>query len=397
MYLVLAATLFVLVGTAGLMKMTSPAPVQEHSASPADGGTTATASSERLSDLTPTPPVVYRWETLTTDDGLPGEKVFSVRVDGDRVWFGTDEGLALYENGRVQRVYTTDDGLAHDSVLTLDVDSTTGTVWAGTMAGLTSISAGRTETYTQLNSGLANNVVYGVLVDGHHVWAATAAGASDLDVYTGRWRIHNEQNAPMHEPWTYALAAGGDKIYVGAWGGGLLEWNKKTERWRDYVDPDGEMELDIFPDDGLVHDIISSVSYGNGIVWAATYFGLSLYDGARWKGYFDDDSGLASNFINYVRTDESVGFLCTDRGLSVFDGRIWRTYTRLPDGRGQMAVYDETGNTLRRINTATALSHNFVLGVDFEGDTVWVATHHGVSKGTPDRTIPVDSLDIQFN
>ena len=394
-YTSIGMVLLVVLVAAGIIGMSSapePAPPPEPAVAPPPVSDVPPRS---LSDLAATPPVVYRWNEVTTADGLPSDKVFSVRVDGPRVWLGTDRGLALYEAGAVQRVYTTEDGLAHNSVLAIDVDSLTGTVWAATMAGLSGLSAGRFETYTQMNSGLANNMLYAVLVDGEHVWTASAAGASVLDTRTGQWRIHNEQNAPMHEPWTYGLASGDQKVYLGAWGGGLLEWDKATERWKDYVDPDGEMELDIFPDDGLVHDIVSSLSYDDGIVWVATYFGLSLYDGTRWKGYFDDTSGLASNFINFVRAAGPVGFLCTDRGLSAFDGRLWRTYTRLADGRGQIVVHDEAGTELRRLATKTALNHNFVLGVDVQGDTLWVATERGVARGTPERSIPLASLDVQ--
>ena len=55
----------------------------------------------------------------------------------------------------------------------------------------------------------------------------------------------------MHEPWTYALSAGDGKIFIAAWGGGVIEYNKETKHFRDYVDPDGFMEIDLLPDDGV--------------------------------------------------------------------------------------------------------------------------------------------------
>ncbi len=59
------------------------------------------------------------------------------------------------------------------------------------------------------------------------------------------------------------------------------------------------MEIDLQPDDGLVHDITTATSWADGILWVSTYFGMSRYDGKYWKGYFNHDSGLASNFINF--------------------------------------------------------------------------------------------------
>ena len=106
----------------------------------------------------------FRFENFTTANGLPDNHVYSVLVDGDRIWAGTDNGLGLYENGK-WKTYTTTDGLAHRAVLSLALDKRTGDVWAGTMTGLSRISGGRIDSYTQLNSGLSNDVVYSVSVE----------------------------------------------------------------------------------------------------------------------------------------------------------------------------------------------------------------------------------------
>lgn len=332
-----------------------------------------------------TTPTVYRWTTYTEADGLPSYKGLAIAVDGDRLWIGTDAGLVRFEGGAFT-TYTRADGLAHDVVINLAVDEATGDLWVATIAGLTRYSAGKFDTFTQLDSGLQNDMVYCVEVDGPHVWAATAAGVSRYDTRTGQWSIWNETNAPMHEPWTYGVAAGPDHVYVAAWAGGLLEYDKATGRWKDYVDPDHEMEIDVFPDDGIVHDVVSFVDHDQGTVWVGTYFGLSLFDGARWKGYFEKDSGLAGDFINFVAARNGVGWIGTDRGLSSFDGRLWRTYTRTADGGGQVVVTDEDGTVLRRITTPTGPAHDYILGIAFQGDDVWISTEHGISRGTPERS-----------
>ena len=128
---------------------------------------------------------LYRWENFTTQQGLPNDRVYSVAVDGDRIWAGTDNGLALYENGKF-KVFTTADGLAHRAVLSLGLDKKTHDLWIATMGGLSRYSGGRIDTFTQLTSGLANDVVYGVTVQGDFVWVATAAGASRLNTRTDR-------------------------------------------------------------------------------------------------------------------------------------------------------------------------------------------------------------------
>ena len=103
-----------------------------------------------------------------------------------------------------------------------------------------------------------------------------------------QWEIFTEKNAPMHEPWTYGVSAGDGKIFIAAWGGGVIEYTKNTKHFKDYTDPDGEMEIDLLPDDGVVHDITTATTWGAGYLWVSTYFGLSSYDGTHWKGYFKE-------------------------------------------------------------------------------------------------------------
>ncbi len=324
-------------------------------------------------------PLYGNWYNFTSNDGLPSDKAYCIRIDGERVLVGTHEGLAVYENGK-WLTYTTKDGLAHNGVLAIDVSELTGDIWIGTMGGLTRWSGGKFENFTQLNSGMPNDLIYSVICDGKDVWVATGGGAGQYDTYTKRWEIFTEQNAPMHEPWTYGISEGDGKIFIAAWGGGVVEYTKKTKKFRDYVDPDGNMEIDLFPDDGIVHDITTGTSWADGYLWVATYFGLSRYDGVHWKGYFDHDSGLASNFINYIKAVGPVAFICTDKGLSCTDGTNWVTYIKNDSDKKGKAVIIEDGKK-SELAMSSSISHNYTLGVDVKDDVIWVATSKGVSRG----------------
>ena len=276
----------------------------------------------------PPEPPRYRWENFTTAEGLPDNHVFNVKVDGDRVWAGTENGLGLYENGK-WTVYRPADGLAHQAVLFVDVDAKTGDVWAATMGGLSRLSAGRFDTFNQLNSGLPNDVVYGVSIQDDTVWVATAAGGGRYSIRTRQWSHFNERNTPMYEIWTYAVNAGREKVYYAVWGGGVLEFDVRTGRWKDYNDPDGETEVVVLKDQGLIHEITTSVSWAekDRVLWVATYFGASRYDGRYWKNFLIKDSGLPSNFINMVKAvDGKRAWFATDKGLAYYDGAAWAVY-----------------------------------------------------------------------
>jgi hypothetical protein len=321
----------------------------------------------------------YRFENFTTANGLPDNHVYSVLVDGDRIWAGTDNGLGLYENGK-WKTYTKADGLAHRAVLSLAFDKRTGDVWAGTMGGLSRISGGRIDTFTQLNSGLSNDVVYGVSVEGENVWVATAAGACRLNLHTSEWSLYNERNTPMSEIWVYGVSATPTKVYYAVWGSGLLEYDQKTGAWDKYDDPDGETEMVLFKDQGLIHEITTSVSYVDNVAWVATYFGDSRYDGRYWHNFLAKDSGLPSNFTNVVKgVDANRAWFGTDRGLAYYDGTNWAVYRpSLTTGKPEMTVRDASGK-VTPVPVTTAPAHHYILNIDFQGNDLWVATAHGLS------------------
>jgi len=225
-------------------------------------------------------------------------------------------------------------------------------------------------------------VVYGVSVEGEHVWVATAAGGCMYNTRTAQWSLYNERNTPMAEIWVYAVSAKQDKVYYAVWGSGLLELDQKTGRWDKYDDPDGENEMVLFKDQGLIHEIVTSVSYVNKVVWVATYFGDSHYDGRHWHNFITKDSGLPSNFTNYVKgVDANRAWFGTDKGLAYYDGVNWAVYTpSLKDGKPEMTVRDAAGN-VSSIPVTTAPAHNYILGIDFQGSDIWVATAKGLSHG----------------
>jgi hypothetical protein len=149
------------------------------------------------------------------------------------------------------------------------------------------------------------------------------------------------------------------------------------------------MEIDLLPDDGLVHDITTATSWADGYLWVSTYFGLSRYDGTHWKGYFKHDSGLASNFINFIRAIGPIVLICTDNGLSSTDGKSWVTYKKNDNNSDGMAIIknfarndDNTPDkTTKELPLSPSISHNFTIGVDAKDGVLWVATSQGVSRG----------------
>jgi ligand-binding sensor domain-containing protein len=333
------------------------------------------------------PHLITRWENFTTADGMPDAKVFCATVDGDRVWAGTEDGLALIENGKVQKVFKPADGLVHRVVMGIAVDKNTGDLWIATFGGVSHFSGGHFDNYTNLTSGLLNDICYGIAVQDEFVWVATTAGISRLNTYTGEWTNWSEKNAPFHEPWTYGVAVAKElgKIYFAMWGGGMIEYDLAKGYMKAYTDPDEEMELVLFRNQGLIHIIVSNIAYNpdSKMVWASTYFGLSGYDGRDWHNYLTKDSGLASDFINAPKSRRNEVWSCTDKGLSYLDYKTntWVTYRpSKQNGHGEIEItWPDMKKT--KLETPTSLAHNYILNMDFQGEDIWVATAQGLSHG----------------
>lgn len=333
-------------------------------------------------------PYVYtEWETFYAEEGgMPNDHIFALKAVGDRLWVGTEGGLALYENGK-WKSWTEEDGLPWNVVSGITVNPKTGEIWLALFGGgVARFSGGRFDHFHQLNSGLVNDVVYGVAFENDNLWAATTAGMSCYDTVTGEWEIYTEKNAPMEEIWCYNVDATNEKVYAAVWGGGILEWDVKDRRWNAHRDPDREMEIDLYRDDGLIHIITTSASIVDGILWASTYFGLSRYDGRHWRGYMDHDSGLASSFINLAKGRSAIScYNCTDIGLAVlvdFESDTWVTYRRDSEDAKTWTAHLLVGNDeVRSESTNLTLPNHFVICTDFQGDDVWIGTGHGLARG----------------
>lgn len=334
-------------------------------------------------------PFVYtKWKQFTVKDGLPDDHIFAVKSDGGRIWVGTENGLALIdkETAKVVKVWTEKDGLPWRAVTGIDVDPKTGDVWLALFGGgLARLSGGRFDHWHQLNSGLVNDVVYGVAVENDNVWAATTAGASRYNTVTGEWTIFTEKNAPMEEIWNYGVHYADGKVHLAVWGSGVLEYDVKASRWKDYLDPDGEMEIDLYRDDGIVHVITTGANYVDNVLWVSSYFGVCRYDGRNWRAFYNMDSGLPSDFNNNLRARSGrEAWFASDKGLGAImdaETNTWVAYTRDPKSDTGKAVVTRDRTVLETVEMGLNLPHNFIIAVDVEGNDVFVGTAKGLAWG----------------
>jgi ligand-binding sensor domain-containing protein len=337
-------------------------------------------------------PFVYtKWKQFTKADGLPNEHVFAVKSDGPRLWVGTEGGLALIDkaSGKVTTVWTEAEGLPWRAVSGIDVSPKTGDVWLSLFGGgLARLSGGRFDHWHQMNSGVVNDVAYGVAVENDNVWVATTAGASRLNTVSGEWTIYNEKNAPMEEIWNYGANYDDGKVYLAVWGSGVLEYDVATNRWKDYLDPDGEMEIDLYRDDGLVHMVTSGARHVDKTLWVSSYFGVCRYDGRNWRAYYNMDSGLPSDFNNSLAARSgNEAWFATDKGVGALmdaASNTWVAYTRDRTTNTGKAVVSRDKTVLETIDMGLNLPNNYIVSMDVEGNDVFIGTSKGLAWGIGD-------------
>ena len=373
-------------------------------ATPATPALTGEPAAPAAAPASPEPlklPYIYtKWKQFTVKDGLPNDHIFAVKADGPRVWVGTEDGLARIDKatGKVTRVWKEADGLPFKVVTAIEVDGKTGDVWLGLFGGgLARLSGGRFDHWHQMNSGLVNDVVYGVAVEHDNLWAATTAGANRFNVKTGEWTVFTEKNAPMEEIWNYNVSYSEGKIYLAVWGSGVLVYDLAREAagqnpWEEYLDPDGEMEIDLFRDDGINHVIVTGASAADGVLWVSSYFGGSRYDGRHWRGFAMQEGGLPSDFLNNIKARSArEAWFCSDKGLGVLTDApddTWVVYTRDAGKDTGRATVTRGGKVVEVVNTGLNVPQNFMINMDIDGNDVWIATAKGLAWGIGEGYYP---------
>ncbi len=326
-----------------------------------------------------------QWENFTVANGMPSDRVFSVAADGDRVWAGTSNGLALIENGRVVRILSPREGLADPVVTSIAVDGITGDLWIATFGGLSRYSGGQFQNFTSLATGLANDIVFDVAVQNEYVWAATAMGISRLNTHTGEWSLFDESNTPMRNSIVTRIAVNKQTMFFATWGGGVVEYDSVTGRWSVY----DRLHFHTDAKAGSVQSPGSAFITGlafNGYeqtLWASTNCG---YGYVALKGRLQQSllRAPAPEFINSIRFKTNDLWTCTNDGLAYqsLQSGTRVTYRKKGNGDHGEAILSAPEPNPRRIDTSAAFAGNQVFDLAFDSGGIWVATGSGLSHGT---------------
>ncbi len=203
---------------------------------------------------------------LTTGKELPGTRVQTILADREGcLWIGTNNGLARWAAGKVQRLPVTD-ALATASILSL-LEDREGNLWVGT------------ET------------------DGLHI------------LRDSRFRTIGMRDGLCSDATTTVVEDSAGTLWVGTGNDGLNALRRNAS---------GEFSGKNFTvQDGLLSDVVLALAAGpNGDLWVGTPDGLSRIRGGRVESFTSGD-GLPDDFIRSLLVDADGSlWIGTRRGLT---------------------------------------------------------------------------------
>ena len=291
-----------------------------------------------------------------TNSPLPFNTVRCIAIQNNIKWFGTDDGLARFDDQNWTIYNSANSPLSSNDIRALTVENDS-IIWIGTISGgLYQFDGNNWINYTEFNSGLLDNLVRGIEIDqNNNIWCATTEGIAMFDrVNWYHWTIAS------HGLLTNNITSIGigfqNEKYIGTINGGL-----------DYFSPDNQLTIHSIVESGLPDNSALDIDIdANGKPWYATpAAGLvtDLGNGGPWDRFNLSNSPIPTNGLTCLAinpVDQRI-FMGTELfGIIVKKGNIWLSYNM-----------DNIG-----------LQDNYITSIAHESNYVkWVGTFdHGVIR-----------------
>jgi signal transduction histidine kinase/ligand-binding sensor domain-containing protein/DNA-binding response OmpR family regulator len=328
----------------------------------------------------------HEFTTFTTEDGLASDSVNAfAEGDNGEIWIGTEAGLSKWNEDRIS-TFTVRDGLPSDEVFSLA--GSHGVLWIGTHDGLSRFS-GHSFTSYKVSDGLVNNYVRSLFLDASGaLWIGTNGGGINK-FQRGVFSTYNTGNGLASNDVSSVYVDKRGTLWAGTFGSGLnrVVGNSSTS----YSTKDG------LPSD----DVRCFFEDRAGDLWIGTGGGLDRFSNSRLFADYDVREGLSLPAALGVFQD-SAGDMwigTNGGGLNKFhDGKF--TLLTKKNGLASDLVFSiaQTRNgdlwvgTLKGLNrivqgkvslytTKNGLPSDVILATYTDSkDVLWLGTRLGLSK-----------------
>ena len=251
----------------------------------------------------------FRFEHLTTEEGLAGNSVSSIIQDSRGfLWFGTQDGLNRYDGKEFilyEHLPFRKDSLQHNLIQTMYYDRESDLIWIGTYGGLSAFSPenGNIRHYPLSEDFQSRKRFSRVIVS-----------------------IEKDKNGLM---WIGTLS-------------GLISLDPETGKIEEFSNIKGD---DFSLPDNSVRDIVADE---DGKIWVATYGGLAFFRSGKFEKIHrtEHEEKFPSCYIMDIEKlqDGKILVASWDGGISLFDekNRTLKT-VKLPDNRFYFIKTDSKG------------------------------------------------------
>lgn len=253
-----------------------------------------------------------------------GMKVRSLSSDRDgNLWVGTNgDGMYRFKD-RAIRMFTKEDGLPNDVLMTV-ITTHDGAIWTGAnCGGLTRFDGTHFQTYSEKH-GLKNSCVYALAEDANgDLWIGTWGGGA-FRYHNGTFTQYSKNEGMADDRVANIVAARDGSVWFGTRGDSGLT-RLKAGQFRTFTTIDGLS----------ANSILRVFEDRNGNIWVGTRHGLNRLVGDRFENF----SSVPKAFVVPVGEDRDGGFFMVMEG-SEGDAVTRRLDKARADTMNDLAAYD---------------------------------------------------------
>ena len=346
------------------------------------------------------------WSSFTSKDGLISNEVNCIAIEWkegvfrknptQRVWFGTDSGLSVYDmKDNSWQSYTVKDGLIANKIKC--ISARRDWIWVGTEQGASAYQRkkDRWQSYSTF-SGIASPFVTAIYHDSAYVWIGTNSGLARYNYKYKQWEHFTRQSSswisarggnrgmprsPLPSEQIYDIQGSGDVIYVATDNGLVIVTNKKFRSG-----------VDLARADKAYSQLKGPERYNADLRTRSRRLSRGA-NAARLRAAEAEYSRAQRSFTcNEVEAWAALGWQIYQPSMVVQDkerrGQISDRILALQISAGQVWMATNTG--LLKFDTKMqnwdwhhqemGLVSDRISSLGMTGNTIWIATNHGLSK-----------------